>query len=584
MSAYVIEAWGIAPNKSTVAYTSINFGGETGSELIAKTPTYWRNLPAIGLSKTTSVESKSTIVFFTTAAVAFCRLSTRLPWSVFSCTSFPKTDVTGTATLQVLDLQSQGSTRTTAGTVPNALIRVQGAPPNSLAWFRMSNVDRATDTQQLYTLPDSYFDPSTPWNGNMIYDGYSSIIQGRLLVGYVQPIPVALASVTLAPQTLELEKNASAVVSATVTPAVNSNSTLIWVSSDPSIITATPSADTLSATVQSRKPGYADVSVISVANPTATASITVASDIVRVTDVAVTPTDIKVPLGALPVAYSATISPDNAFDQRVTWAVAPPDVATMSVTDSGAYLTFTSADAATVTVSATANDGGIRGSTTATQVLPVQGVDINPATAQVAANSAEPVVLTAVLKPAAASNKTITWSVDKPDVATLKIADDMASATVTFATPKAAKVVVTATTDDGGYQAVAVVTQVIPATAVTVTPSDKISFSDIHSAPVQLTATVAPSDTTDGKPVWTIAPAEIATVTESGLVTPVAPGNATITATAGNAKATVTVTVDKPILGLGKTAWIGIGVGVGVVILAIIVAILVVALRSNQKP
>lgn len=59
----------------------------------------------------------------------------------------------------------------------------------------------------------------------------------------------------------------------------------------------------------------------------------------------------------------------------------------------------------------------------------------------------------------------------------------------------------------------------------------------------QLTATVTPGDATDKSVVWSSGNTAAATVDESGLVTAVAAGNATITATAGGKQATCEVTV-----------------------------------------
>ena len=91
------------------------------------------------------------------------------------------------------------------------------------------------------------------------------------------------------------------------------------------------------------------------------------------------------------------------------------------------------------------------------------------------------------------------------------------------------------------------------------TPSEPISVEsvtlDVTSAVMdindtkQLTATVTPSNATDKTVTWTSSDAAVATVSESGLVTAVGQGSATITATSNmdnTKKATCTVTVNPP--------------------------------------
>ena len=79
-----------------------------------------------------------------------------------------------------------------------------------------------------------------------------------------------------------------------------------------------------------------------------------------------------------------------------------------------------------------------------------------------------------------------------------------------------------------------------PATGITLNES-ALSFGTLN-ATQQLTATVTPSDTSD-RVVWTSSNPSVATVSNTGLVTSVAYGSATITATAGSVSATCSVTI-----------------------------------------
>lgn len=79
-----------------------------------------------------------------------------------------------------------------------------------------------------------------------------------------------------------------------------------------------------------------------------------------------------------------------------------------------------------------------------------------------------------------------------------------------------------------------------PATAIVIN-ADTLSFSELNTAQ-QLTATVTPEDTSDVV-VWTSSDSTVASVNSYGVVTALAYGTATITATAGSVSDTCSVTV-----------------------------------------
>lgn len=81
----------------------------------------------------------------------------------------------------------------------------------------------------------------------------------------------------------------------------------------------------------------------------------------------------------------------------------------------------------------------------------------------------------------------------------------------------------------------------VPATGITLSAMFKV----LSGTTGQLTATVTPEDSTD-KVVWTSSDPTIASV-EDGLITPLAVGNCTITATAGSVSASCALTVNKAV-------------------------------------
>mgnify|MGYP002615224558 CR=1 FL=1 len=140
--------------------------------------------------------------------------------------------------------------------------------------------------------------------------------------------------------------------------------------------------------------------------------------------------------------------------------------------------------------------------------------------------------LTATVLPEDATDKTVTWTSSDETVATVD-----AEGNVTAVAP--GQVEITATSN--GISAVCALT-VKPIVAESVTISET-EAELTEGETLQLTAEVAPEDTTDKTVTWSSSDEEVATVDAAGLVTAVAPGEATITAACGEASATCDVTV-----------------------------------------
>lgn len=104
---------------------------------------------------------------------------------------------------------------------------------------------------------------------------------------------------------------------------------------------------------------------------------------------------------------------------------------------------------------------------------------------------------------------------------------------------------------------------IVPVTSVSVTPATASLYSNTTSKTVQLTATVLPSNATDSTVVWSSSNTAVARVNTAGLVTAVANGTATITATAGGKSAACVVTVSTYTSGGGSTGGGGGGAAGG---------------------
>lgn len=228
---------------------------------------------------------------------------------------------------------------------------------------------------------------------------------------------------------------------------------------------------------------------------------------------------------------TATVTPNNATDRTVTWTSSNPSVAT--VNSSGVV---TAVNVGNATITATTNDGtNLSASCTVTVYwFAVTGITVTPASATIFVGNTT--TLTANVTPANASNQSVTWSSSNTNVATVN-----ANGVVTGVSEGVATI--TATTADGGYTATATITvNPVRVTGVTLDQST-ITLRTSGTTTQQLTATIAPANATNKNVTWTSANTSIATVSNTGLVTAVAPGTTTVTVTTEDGGYTATCTV-----------------------------------------
>ena len=369
----------------------------------------------------------------------------------------------------------------------------------------------------------------------------------------VSPVSGALSVKTLAPPVESIvisgpqavAAGKSIQLSAEVLPTNAGNKTLSWQSSDTNV-----------ATVSSGK--VTAKSVTGTQTVTITASATDGSGISDTYEITVTPVaaaviiskdgntvtgqtiGIDLGLADKTIQLSAAIKPDDA-SQGVTWSSSNSGVAT--VTHDGLV---TGIAKGTATITATATDGsGTKASVTVNVATLVKDISITGPNEVAAGKSIQ---LNASALPADATNKTLAWQSSNVSVATVSSGKVTAKSVTRTQT-----VTITASATDGsGVSATYDVTVKPAATAVVISRDDNVVTGqtlgiDLGSEDltIQLSAAVKPGDAGQGVQ-WTTSSAKVATVTQDGLVTGIARGKATITATATDGtgvRATVTINV-----------------------------------------
>ena len=163
----------------------------------------------------------------------------------------------------------------------------------------------------------------------------------------------------------------------------------------------------------------------------------------------------------------------------------------------------------------------------------VESVTVVPASLSLVEGTSQQVRATVL--PANATDPTVTWISSNTQVATVN------AGTVTAVKPGSATITATAGVQKGTC-AVTVTARIINVSAVTL---NKSKTTIIIGGSETLTATVSPADASDKSVSWSSSAPAVATVDQSGKVTAVSVGSATITVTtvSGGKTATCVVTV-----------------------------------------
>ncbi len=315
---------------------------------------------------------------------------------------------------------------------------------------------------------------------------------------------------------------------AIILPSTATNKNVSWYSSDEAIVTVNSSG-----VIQAKKAGTAEITVIT-ANKGKTATL-------RIT---VNP---KIPVSKITLNESTAslirtstdklylfedIEPADASDKAVSWASSNPSVATVD-----AYGVVTPKAAGITRITATAKDGsGVSAYCTVTVIEPVTGISLNKTTAALEVNQS--LNLSASITPSNASNKNIIWSSSKSSVASV-------SSTGLVTAKGAGTAIITATTEDGGYDVTCTVTVTARVTGIKINSGSlKIPLGEKRT----VTATLSPADATNKTIYWKSSNESVATVTSSGTIESKTTGTAEISATSqdGGYKAIIEVSVIRP--------------------------------------
>ena len=267
----------------------------------------------------------------------------------------------------------------------------------------------------------------------------------------------------------------------------------------------------------------------------------------------------------------ATVKPDDATDKTVTWSSSDAKVASVSgeeITDVTGMLrqigkvTAVGVGEAVITAKAGEKEASCKVIVKAATVA-VTSIELNKTELKLEPGKTEQLIAT--VKPDEATDKTVTWSTSNEKIAYITKGGagvDGSTADVCVVVAKG-EGEATITAKAGGKSATCKVIVKDNTVAVTGVELNKTSLELAEGATEQLTATVKPDAATNKTVTWSTSNEKYVTVDNTGKVTAVKAGEATITATASGKTAECKVTVKaEEVVDLGLSVkWRGWNVG-----------------------
>lgn len=352
------------------------------------------------------------------------------------------------------------------------------------------------------------------------------------------PVEVPVTGITVNPSELLLEEKEPKELKATVEPANATNKGVIFSSSNTNV--AVVSNDGLVTAVNN---GTAIITVTSKENSSIIAKCSVkVGKPVMVTDVTVQPAELKLKTDGT-YQLSVSVLPSNADERGVTFESSNTAVATVSASG-----LVTAKGPGTATITVTAKDGsGKKATCTVTVTQPVKGVTVSPASVVIQKGNVQK--LTASVVPANATNQELVYKSSNETVAIVSKDGIITGlnegwATITVCSEENQAIYGTCTVKVG-----------LPVYVTKIT-LDTTNVTMWAGATRQLGVSIEPANADIKTVTYGSSNPDVATVSNTGLITAKKKGATTITVTAadGSGKsASCAVIVKQPVTGIQIT-------------------------------
>ncbi|MDR3152223.1 MAG: Ig-like domain-containing protein, partial [Bifidobacteriaceae bacterium] len=314
--------------------------------------------------------------------------------------------------------------------------------------------------------------------------------------------------VSISPQNPSLKTGRSLTFSSSVLPENTPDNKVRYSSSDPQIATI----DAQTGLVMGVSAGQVTIQAeTTVSHKTGQTTLTVRQSVEGVT-LTSDKTDLDV---GQSTQLQLSVSPDNAYDKSVIYSSSAPSVA--SVDNQGSVKALSKGS---VTITVTTNDGGFTDSVTLQIIKRVTGVTVSPKSLSLEKELAYD--LTALVEPLDADERGVIWQSSAPSIVSVDSSGQITARQIGQAN-------ITVKTLDGNFidtSVITVVSEFVPVQKINLTPSNPIEIN--LGGQQTLSAEVLPANATDKSVKYTTTNPSVATVLQSGLITGVGTGIASI--------------------------------------------------------
>lgn len=334
-------------------------------------------------------------------------------------------------------------------------------------------------------------------------------------------VETSINKVALSETSLEMAKGEEKTISATVEPSDTTMSKeLTWESSNPDVVTVDENGK-----IEAISGGRATITATSVNGVSASLNVVVN---VPITNATINKESLTMNKGD-EEQLEVTIEPSDATDKEITWTTDDDEVAT--VDDTG-KVTAVGAGETTIT----AKVGSFTLTTDVEVIVPIEKIELNETTIEMLPTQEKNLSVT-ITPNDTTEDTTVRWQSNNPDVVSV---DN--NGVISALEPGNATITATV----GSFSVSAEVKVLIPIDNIVISNSDvRLNKGGTETLTIQVYPENAEEDTTV---TWESSNDKVATVDQTGKVTAVGGGNATITGTLKNGKkVTAEVTVAVPI-------------------------------------